>query len=283
MQLRLGSHTSNLPLIWVSGIDRGVAGFRGVRKEKKPVHSACNCQYFSLASLKMSGTDPDVIMTDTTTPTQTWSLPRSRRLDSSDLSKQRSVLKHKGHVYHACPKTAHKRGGYSFIWEHGTELRRKGIKKPDWLCNLCWDRNVTEIYYTSSTTPAITHLEKCHRIGQHGPIPQSETGSVLAQMQTEDSNPTTKIIAQVEMNAFKSTLIKWIIVTHMALSCVEVQAFRDLILLLNPAIWALMYKAGNSIKKLILRDYEERKEKVREDLRNALSKIHISVVARFLG
>jgi hypothetical protein len=37
-----------------------------------------------------------------------------------------------------------------------------------------------------------------------------------------------------------------------------------------------MYKAGNNIKKLILRDYEERKERVREDLRNALSKIYIS-------
>jgi hypothetical protein len=55
-------------------------------------------------------------------------------------------------------------------------------------------------------------------------------------MQTNDSNPISKIIAQVEMNAFKSALIKWIIVTHMALSYVEVQAFRDLILLLNPAI-----------------------------------------------
>jgi hypothetical protein len=54
-------------------------------------------------------------MTDTITLTQTWSLPRSRRLDSSDLFKQRSVLKYKGYVYHACPKTAQKRGGYSFI------------------------------------------------------------------------------------------------------------------------------------------------------------------------
>jgi hypothetical protein len=55
-------------------------------------------------------------------------------------------------------------------------------------------------------------------------------------MQTEDSNLTAKIIAQIEMHAFKSALIKWIIVTHIALSCVEVQAFRDLILLLNPVI-----------------------------------------------
>jgi hypothetical protein len=41
-------------------------------------------------------------------------------------------------------------------------------------------------------------------------------------MQTNDSNPTAKIVAQVKINAFKSALIKWIIVTHMALSYVEV-------------------------------------------------------------
>jgi hypothetical protein len=62
----------------------------------------------------------------------------------------------------------------------------------------------------------------------------------------------------------------------MALSYVKVQAFRDLILFLNPVIWALMYKVKNNIKKLILRNYEERKEKVRENLRNALSKIYIN-------
>jgi hypothetical protein len=63
----------------------------------------------------MSGTDPDIIITDTIILTQAWSLPRSRRFNSSDLFKQRFILKHKSHVYHACPKTAHKRDGYSFI------------------------------------------------------------------------------------------------------------------------------------------------------------------------
>jgi hypothetical protein len=38
----------------------------------------------------------------------------------------------------------------------------------------------------------------------------------------------------------------------------------------------LLYKAGNSIKKLVLRSYEEKKNRVREDIRNSLSKIHIS-------
>jgi hypothetical protein len=80
----------------------------------------------------------------------------------------------------------------------------------------------------------------------------------------------------MELNIFNAALIKWIIVAHMALNYVEVDAFRELLLLLNPVIWALLYKAGNSIKKLILRSYEEKKNRVREDIRNSLSKIHIN-------
>jgi hypothetical protein len=73
-------------------------------------------------------------------------------LPSSELSKQRVVLRHKGKVYHACPKTAHKRGGMSWIWEYGTKLRRTNMKKPDWLCNLCWDKRETLICGTTSET-----------------------------------------------------------------------------------------------------------------------------------
>jgi hypothetical protein len=62
----------------------------------------------------------------------------------------------------------------------------------------------------------------------------------------------------------------------MALSCIEVDAFRDLIQLLNPAICSFLYKAGNSIRRVIINEYEERKERVCQDLRQALSKIHIS-------
>lgn len=78
------------------------------------------------------------------------------------------------------------------------------------------------------------------------------------------------------MNAFKAALIRWIIVAYIALNCIEVEAFRDLIKLLNPAIFAFLYKAGDSIRRLIISNHEKRKERVREDLRQALSKIYIS-------
>jgi hypothetical protein len=155
------------------------------------------------------------------------------------------------------------------------------MKKPDWLCNLCWDKREIIIHGTTSTTPAIEHLAEYHKINKSGQIP--DTGSVLQQVQgqaqahvqaenTEEKDPTISCVFQVDLNAFKAALIRWIIVAHMALSCVEVDAFRDLVRLLNPAISAFLYKAGDSIRRLIISEYEKRKERVRQDLRQALSK-----------
>jgi hypothetical protein len=102
---------------------------------------------------------------------------------------------------------------------------------------------------------------------------------VQAQAQTEsikEKDPTIGCVFQTDLNAFKAALIRWIIVAHITLSCIEVNAFRDLIKLLNPAIFAFLFKAGNSIRRLIMTEFKKKKELVREDLRGALSKIHIS-------
>lgn len=48
-----------------------------------------------------------------------------------------------GHMYTICRKTASKRGGTSWIWRYGTELRQVGnLSKKAWLCCICWDRKV---------------------------------------------------------------------------------------------------------------------------------------------
>jgi hypothetical protein len=64
-------------------------------------------------------------------------------------------------------KTANKRGGTSWTWEWGAELRevnKPPAKKPHWLCKLCWDQRKTVIKGTTSTAPAIDHLAECHRL-----------------------------------------------------------------------------------------------------------------------
>jgi hemin uptake protein HemP len=64
----------------------------------------------------MSETDLIMIDATTSTPAEAWSLPRPNRTQSSDLAQERTLIRHKGQMYRACPKTAQKRGGQSFIW-----------------------------------------------------------------------------------------------------------------------------------------------------------------------
>jgi hypothetical protein len=66
------------------------------------------------------------------------------------------------------------------------------------------------------------------------------------------------------------------VVAHIALSCVEIEEFRALIKLLNEGIFEFLYKTGDTIKRLVLADFKRRKERVKNDLHTARSKIYIS-------
>ena len=87
---------------------------------------------------------------------------------------------------------------------------------------------------------------------------------------------TIRVITQIVLRAFHAALVYWIIITYIALSCVEVDAFRDLIKLLNPTLFEYLYKSGNTIRKLVIDNFKERKERVKKELIDSLSKIYIS-------
>src|SRR4051812_40362995 len=94
----------------------------------------------------------------------------------------------------------------SFIWEHGTEFRRKGVKEPDWLCNLCWDKKTVFIEGTSTTSRAITHLEEIHSINEYGPIPQAANApAAAAKLQASSVRQagisTIRIVTQVALSS----------------------------------------------------------------------------------
>src|SRR2546429_9255724 len=54
-------------------------------------------------------------------------------------------FRHDGTRYTIHRKTANKRGGTSWIWRWGTEIRKEGAaasQKVGWLCCICWDKKV---------------------------------------------------------------------------------------------------------------------------------------------
>jgi hypothetical protein len=79
--------------------------------------------------------------------------------------------------------------------------------------------------------PKIDHLAECHRINKDRPIPQQPS---VFEAEKEENDPTIGYVFQINIYAFKAALIRWIIIAHIALGCVEVEAFRDLIQLSAP-------------------------------------------------
>jgi hypothetical protein len=190
------------------------------------------------------------------------------------------IIKHELRKWVIVEKTANKRGGTSWTWEYGAELREVNkplAKKPHWLCKLCWDQKRTVIKGTTSTTPAIDHLAECHKLNSDGPITATES-SVLEQIVGADGTPriVSHLVTKTKLDTFKEAIIRWIVIAHIALSCVEIEEFRALIKLLNEGIFEFLYKTGDTIKRLVLADFKRRKERVKNDLHTARSKIHIS-------
>jgi len=68
---------------------------------------------------------------------------------------------------------------------------------------------------------------------------------------TQPETPQSNVfytVTQAQLDRFKAALVPWIVMGHMALSCVENEAFRGLIDLLNPRIHEYRDKFGDSIR-----------------------------------
>jgi hypothetical protein len=116
------------------------------------------------------------------------------------------------------------------------------------------------------------HLADEHSLNADGPI---EKTPARLEFPPEGREFKT-LVCQTSVNAFNEVLIRWIILAHLALSCVENLEFRALIKLLNEGLYEYLYKSGGTIRNLILKDFAVRKERVKTSLAQAKSVIHIS-------
>src|SRR4051795_5505436 len=110
-----------------------------------------------------------------------------------------------------------------FIWEHGTAFRRKGVKKPDWLCNLCWDKKTVFIEGTSTTSRAITHLEEIHfnqRVWTYSQAANAPAAAAKLQASgvRQAGTSTIRIVTQVALQAFQTALIcgRWLMIIFLS-------------------------------------------------------------------
>jgi hypothetical protein len=145
-------------------------------------------------------------------------------------------------------------------------------------------------------------LRITHHLNSDGPISQEDPEVIVMQMEdaTQPETPQLNVfhtVTQVQLDRFKTALVLWIVMGHIALSCVENEAFRGLIELLNPRIHEYLYKSGDSVRRLVMDNFIRKKDRIRATLQAARSRIHISfdlwtspnhhavlgIIAHFLG
>ena len=105
---------------------------------------------------------------------------------------------------------------------------------------------------------------------------EASRASTLSVLEQQRQGASLKRPNQLTITAFLHALIQWIVIAHIALSCVEQQSFQTLIELLNPVVFEYLYTAGNSIRKLIIQEHQRRQGIICEALQRSPSKIHLS-------
>jgi hypothetical protein len=104
----------------------------------------------------------------------------------------------------------------------------------------------------------------------------AQTSSIAKSVLQQQLQAAQQRPPKLTIDAILRALVQWIVVAHIALSCVEKRQFQELLQLLNPLIFSYIYTAGNSIRRFILNEFQQRRLSVINDLQNARSKIHLS-------
>jgi hypothetical protein len=134
---------------------------------------------------------------------------------------------------------------------------------------------IQELY--SSTTTVIGHMEKKHKINQHGPMP---TVSLRNTQRTIDSFDSLIIerneaITEFYLSTFKVILVRLFTVEQLAITKVEPPAFRELLIYLQPDLRSSI-PSRRSLIRYISYAYEESLLAVGTALAGAKSQVNLS-------
>lgn len=159
------------------------------------------------------------------------------------------------------------------IWKHGEVLVRHKDSKEVYYCYNCELASQPQILLLMNGNQGpLGHLSS-HNLNKQG-----EHVAVVLEGEQPDNGSQTKITFTmvVKFEEFKRLLIRWIVYCHMAFRMVENIYFRELVCCLSQSIGQHLPRAGATIRKWVIHEYQNWKEKVVLELLHALSDVHIS-------
>ena len=111
----------------------------------------------------------------------------------------------------------------SIIWQFGDEYARTvdGHQKKYWRCGLC--NKTTMLVMTDNLSSGLRHLKKKHKIDKDG---QKQTSQTTATAAFAAAATVVNLVTRFKANTFRYLLVRWIMLIHIALCCVESESFR---------------------------------------------------------
>lgn len=171
----------------------------------------------------------------------------------------------------------------SWIWDFGWRLADKN-GRDFWLCKDCHSRRRQNKHLYNAdeqTSAANRHLKVVHSRNKDGLIPHGERGrkrtvSDYHHLPPDASQATINTLATA-FNAvsFRSLLLQWIVLDHIAFRKIDSAAFRDFVRYLNP-LAAPCVPSHQTVALWLQNAYGAFAGVVTELLSSALSMIHLS-------
>ena len=158
----------------------------------------------------------------------------------------------------------------------------KDSKKTFWYCYLCEkQRHQQELpAIGNGNSTALDHLYQKHNVdkvtGEHRAKSFREGSDTSSQLSISESQGMKSLVFTRRLNHFKELFIRWLVCCHVAFFQIENIYFRDLLFYLFPPLAKLLPKAASTLRQWVMDAFEQKKDKLRQDLHNARSNISLS-------
>lgn len=169
----------------------------------------------------------------------------------------------------------------SLIWKWGEEIKLVGTtkgkeKESFYYCYLCEkeSRQQKLLVLSSGNSPARKHCIQDHSIDENtheiNPEPSSNQPTI------EDYPKAKDVSKQRHFDTFKHLLVRWIVYCHIAFFQFENSYFRALLFFLAPILIKYLPEARDTIRKWVMTAWQQKKAKLKAELKEAKSLISIS-------